>query len=584
MGNLEKYPYSGWEPNTHIELQNIDNVTFTIGGSAALRNNFSGAAYGIKSLNSSLNIENNLFTNMVRDDDQYYRSNDGTAILASTTTGNTINIFGDNEFGDSPQAITFYGNIESEIKGNSFSNLLRGININNNSSNVTINETNTFTSVSTAVIGRNITGNFQVYGNTFENTVPVTISSMPYNSFNSTAVTLQNPNIASTGLIRVSGNTIDNYRIGIHARNIQYITIGSDLFTANYGTPNTINFGQTEFTANHRGIWLENCPDAHVQQNNISKTNPSIPFGTFTVEGIFHTLSPRGLINWNVLDQIQIPIHIRDDCSATELHCNNINNDPDPGLGVFLTSAVLPDQGSAATPWNNRWFGYDNTTFLGVNTDAPGNQFTWFYQTPGVEFNPYPDPFAALSQSTSSTGITCAVETAPDDPDRDVRYGDIVEDSLSFVDYVDEFTYKSKQYLFEQINADTNLLVRNTSKDTLFSEFYSNFKLSNIGLFLRVDSLILAGNFDTAFTLNSSILYTNQIETNQKAINGILVTKVLRDSVLNESDSTTLQEIAIQDPILGGKAVFMARAILLRKFMMYYQLLELVLNPNSTYS
>ncbi|MBL0339593.1 MAG: hypothetical protein IPP71_00985 [Bacteroidetes bacterium] len=85
---------------------------------------------------------------MVRDDDQYFKSNDGTAILASTTTtGNTIHIFGGNEFEDSPQAITFYGNIESEITGNGFSNLLRGININNNASNVTINETNTFTSV-----------------------------------------------------------------------------------------------------------------------------------------------------------------------------------------------------------------------------------------------------------------------------------------------------------------------------------------------------------------------------------------------------------------------------------------------------
>ncbi|MBL0343056.1 MAG: hypothetical protein IPP71_20615 [Bacteroidetes bacterium] len=158
---------------------------------------------------------------MVRDDDQYYRSNDGTAILASTTTtGNTIHIFGGNEFENSPQAITFYGNIESEITGNSFSNLLRGIKVNNNASALNNIYDNTFTSVSTAVIGRNIAGNFQVYGNTFKNTVPVTISSMPYNSFNSTAVTLQNPNIASTGLIRVSGNTIDNYRIGIHARNI----------------------------------------------------------------------------------------------------------------------------------------------------------------------------------------------------------------------------------------------------------------------------------------------------------------------------------------------------------------------------
>ncbi|MBL0343057.1 MAG: T9SS type A sorting domain-containing protein [Bacteroidetes bacterium] len=280
------------------------------------------------------------------------------------------------------------------------------------------------------------------------------------------------------------------------------------------------------------------------------------------MEGIFHTMGARGLINWNVINQLQVPIHIRDDCSDTELHCNDINNDTDPGLGVLLTSAVLPDQGFATTPWNNRWFGYNSTTLFGVNTDAPGAPFDWFYNTVNAAFNPNPDPNAAQGQATSATGITCAVEAAPDDPDRDLRYSDIVEDSLSFADYVNEFTYKTKQYLFEKIYADTNLLIQNTSKDSIFNDFYLSYKVTNLGLFVRVDSLIEAGNLDAAYTLNNSIADTNQIETNQKAINGILVTKVLRDSVLNESDSTTLQEIAIQDPILGGKAVFMARAIL----------------------
>ena len=358
---------------------------------------------------------------------------------------------------------------------------------------------------------------------------------------------------------------ITDYRIGIHARNIPFLSVGSDLFTAFYDTPNTINFDQTSFNANHRGIWLENCPDAQVQENIISKSNPSTPSGTFTVEGIFHTLGARGLINWNVINQLPVPIHIRDDCSDTELHCNDINNDTDPGLGVLLTSAVLPDQGTSTNPWNNRWFGYDNTTLFGVNTDAPGPPFDWFYNTGNAAFNPNPAIGTAVAISTSATGITCAVEVAPDDPDRDVRYAAIAEDSLLFADHEDEFIYKSKQYLFEQIYADTSLLTKYTSKDSTFSSFYSDITNTNIGIFNRVDSLIVAGNLAAALTLNSSISDTNQIEANLKTVNSILISKVLVDSSLSSTDSTALESIATADPLIAGKAVYMAKAILFKE-------------------
>ncbi len=103
---------------------------------------------------------------------------------------------------------------------------------------------------------------------------------------------------------------------------------------------------------------------------------------------------------------------------------------------------------------------------------------------------------------------------------------------------------------------------RSTANDSVFARFYNETMISNIALFDRADSLILAGNLEAASDLNLSITDTNLIETNRKTVNDILINKVLMDEGLSATDSTTLEEIALQNPLTGGKAVYQARAIL----------------------
>ncbi len=112
---------------------------------------------------------------------------------------------------------------------------------------------------------------------------------------------------------------------------------------------------------------------------------------------------------------------------------------------------------------------------------------------------------------------------------------------------------------------DTSLLTKNTTKDITFRAFYSDLYDTNIGIFKRINSLIMNQYLDSALSLNSTIIDTNQIETNLKEVYSVYIQKVINDSTLSATDSSTLEAIAVQDPINGGSAVFIARSILFKE-------------------
>ncbi len=108
-------------------------------------------------------------------------------------------------------------------------------------------------------------------------------------------------------------------------------------------------------------------------------------------------------------------------------------------------------------------------------------------------------------------------------------------------------------------------MLKNTAKDTTFSRFYSELFVTNIGIFNRIDSLILIQDLDSAINLNNFLTDTNLLETNLKAVNSIIILKSILDSSLSSTDSSTLEAIAIQDPFSGGDAVLRARSLLFKE-------------------
>lgn len=524
---LEKDPVIGQIPFEHIRMENIQSFTFPVGdgttSGAGKRNNISNSNCGFNFINSKAIVRNNYFERILIPNSSLGCKDCGIAIKVTLGSGSI-------KIGD----------------------------------NVNLYESNHFTNVNIGIKG----GGFQQFGefiisnNIFNNSTYINPTSV--SDFSNTAITLQQ--FYTTSRINydalVFANQIVDYRIGIHSRNVFGISIGADI---NSGTKNEISFNQESFEDYYKGIWLENCNGANVQDNEIQTNNTVTPSGNFTIEGISVNQSVNVLLNLNELTELQTPISIVGLCPNTELHCNNITNNVNSGKGVHLNFAKLPEQGNtgANISWDNIWNGYTGS-IKGV-TGVVNSQFDWAYDfDSGLnEYNPNPEANLIIPQPLSNnTNDDCLIQLSIPNFDRDQRYSALIVDSILYENYNNEFSYMEKENLFYMINVDTSLLTRSTIKDTLFRQFYTDFSLSNFNYFSRVDSCIVENNLTQANSLNQSIADTNLLEANLKSIYDILINKTLVDSLYSNSDSLILEDIAYQNPLNGGRAVFMARAML----------------------
>lgn len=565
-GFLQREPYIGIIPQNHILLDNVTDLK--IGESpATIRNIFSNAVFGIYSFDSDFETIKNRFENMK--DGQYHCWGCGAGIYMENS-GNASNnvtispIYNDRNFFENVNyGIVHVGKITTSILYNEFRNVNNtGIAVRWNDQNLMTINFNTFKNVNTGLFLANLTKcPVNIVDNDFNNTGYI---SPLFSSFYNTAITIQNPLYVKQGLIDINGNDIIDNRIGIHARNVNGISIGAN---TGVGSGNEITFNQTEYDDFQYGIWLENCNAAKIQENSITKTTGALPASGFSIEGITLNECVPGLVNMNEIRDLNTPVHVISACTGTEFHCNDFDNTNYTGEGIKLNAAVLPDQGFDDPSnvndqtWDNKWYGYSGSNY-GVNGFV-GQFFTWYYNPSLPEYFPNPDPGLINALSLIPTNADpCAVQAVHNNDERDSKFGYIVGDSAAYTDLITEFGYKEKQNLFSELKQDTTLLAAGTPNDGAFQQFCNDVSGSNIGFFEQIDSLLIAGNLVTAANLNTLLSDSNLYEYNRKTVNEILISKVLQDSLLSYADSLILENIAYQNPVTGGSSVFSARSIL----------------------
>ncbi len=565
-GYIQKDPYIGSIPLNHILLNNITSLK--IGeGSATVRNIFSNSVFGIYSVNSDFEAIKNRFENMK--DGQFHCWGCGTGIFLENSGINSNNVtigssnFNNRNFFENLNfGIQQSGKISSTISNNEFLNVKNtGIAVRWNEENLMTIDNNQFINVNTGVFLANLSKcPVNILTNNFNNTTYIREQNT---DFYNTAITIQNRIGIKQGLIDINRNTITNNRIGIHARYVDGISIGATATQIG----NIITFNQNVFDNFHHGIWLESCKSAKVQANAIFKTSPVTPNSGFSVEGITINECIRSLFNLNNITELNTPVHVISTCTGTEFHCNTITNINSNGDGVKLNAAVLPDQGFDDPSnvddqtWDNKWYGYTGNN-RGV-TGSVNQPFNWFYNPSLPAHFPNPQPLLIFAVSLTPTNSDpCVVQSVRSDEERDSRYGYIVGDSAEYIDLISEFGYKEKQNLFSELKKDSSLLSIGSPNDGAFLQFYNDLKGSNIGLLENIDSLISTGNTVGAATLNSFLSDSNLFEYNRKLVNEIFISKVIQDSSLNYPDSIILENVAYQNPVTGGNAVFSARSIL----------------------
>ncbi|MBK8873402.1 MAG: hypothetical protein IPN13_05555 [Bacteroidetes bacterium] len=557
-------------PDAHVYLENViynsNDAMFTIIGNKYCI--FKDAYIGIHALESDIKLEYCEFVDLVKDANPHLK---GTGIVASNLVpmAKAIDIFRA-KFNRLLQGISSTGNYNISIDNNNLDyfreidDIAISINSLNFNNDVSITKIQNFLkcNIGIKISGSNL-NDVTISDNFFTNSHFIETST---SSFHNTAITVQMPFTTarlSTNL-EVFGNFITDYRIGIHCRNIYNVSIGSNPLLS---APNMINFNQTSFNDHHRGIWVENSNGAKIQDNDIYQISNGHP-GIYTVEGITMDNCKNAVLTSNNLNELYSPIRLKGSCIGSELHCNTIDNSIyESGNGVNVDGADVSQQGvdftgtSLDETWDNIWLGYSSSVKGIVGT--PGQQFNWYFDLGLLNGDPFPAPLSANPQGLNPDNSDgCVLNLAPAVYERDSQFGKIAEDSLEYSNYEEVFKYNIRQHLYHLIDTDTTLLTWSTSKDTSFRSFYDRTKQSNINLFDRVDSLISVNSLDAAGDLNNAIEDTTTIESNLKIFYELLISTVFRDSILNSTDSSAIESIAIQHSCEGGIGVFWARALL----------------------
>ncbi len=534
-GVISREPFIGIPTTVHIQLENVTGVDIGSSGgtNGAYKNEFSDAGYAIISNNSSARIQNNYFNNLIENSTWCIDCGVGVKI---TNSGNSTRVI--------------------EIGGSSVS---------------TVYERNYFANVNKGIYASNVCPDCSILikGNSFNNSeFKYTTSGNFYN----TAITIQNPfriiRTPSYPNVEIYNNTINNYRIGIHAIGQSSIEVGGydPILSVDYG--NTINFNLSQFplTLYHEGIWLQSCPGAKVVKNNITNTtfNTDIKFRGIDIES-----SPDCHINCNTIEKTGIALNLYANCNLTKLRANIFNS---YGTGIMLNgpngASIYAAQGGTDDAWDNEW-NPDGSSNLKVDGQVlMGGQINWYHQ--GVDNsgnNLSPRPWNTLNgniinpkENEDSGYITCD-DFSRYATNRVANFGSIIGDSANYATDSVATRYQARIETYLAMKNDTTIIYQSDSLDSHFEIFYLTLDSGNVGRFSRIIELA-AIDSDSAAYLNAQINPVGETESLLKSFNEMYFDKILSSDTLSPADSTDLEYLTQLSRSAYGAMVHNAAAAL----------------------
>jgi hypothetical protein len=532
---MTKGPLEGQFPEQHVLMNGVTGdmqIGSTANPSSAYTNKFSNALYGINLNESNLNLANTDFEDIYNRDMDSHVVDHGSAIQISNQTTSYDVTIGDADLN----------------YGNSFKNVNRGVTFNNYMSN----------------------GNVKIFNCVFDN------SDYNYRNsggeFQNTAITIQSPNVVTGRTTEVFGNGITDFRIGIHAANIENMIVGS--YNAISGAPiyNTISYhlgNGSDVSRKHTGIWLQTCANASVKENEITNDEP-ITENPDLIRGIAVDNSTDLTICGNQITKLGYAMQFEGDCLNSQLK-NNIMDTYEIGINYVL--GKFSPQGASGASWANEWIHMDQAKMKVDGEMNPPTPFNWYHQdlasNAGNTFRLFPFSSAVVDDDDDEANLPtiCKDELiVGGGMDRDADYGPVVADTINYPFFQDEARYLARAALFKRLSDYPALLTISSPLDSAFQAFYDSTVTGSIGILDSVSRSIGLSDFSSAADANAAVDDENSMETNTKLINHLLIHKVALDSVLSSSDTTSLEYIFNQHWIEGGRSVYTAAPLLFKEY------------------
>jgi len=243
-------------------------------------------------------------------------------------------------------------------------------------------------------------------------------------------------------------------------------------------------------------------------------------------------------------------------------------------FGINLETATIADQfqwnvsNTDEEPLDNQW--NDTPQASNSQTDRVtgstlgGFAFNWYYRNSGGIFDPLDggttSPIIFPQQDVASM-VDCNDIT--NRQSRNIRFGKVVGDSLNFTSYEAENTWLAQNYTYLAMKNDSTIMYQDSLTDGNFITFFNKKDTSNIGSFFQVENMTSDSSSRSSVSLlNASIIPGLDFETSLQTVFNIYLNVYARGDTLSQTDSLNLEQIAYQDYYTGGRAIYLAAAML----------------------
>lgn len=558
-------PYSGYRTQVGIEINGVTSVTIGSSILPAHVNRFRNMNVGILSNRSSVTVLNNIFNGITNG------TFPNTGIAAIKATGNPIFPFpyvarnltvgdnltsGLNDFRNCINGIVTEQNMNVSVQNNDFQQIedhAMYITRNGKNNGVLIENND----IVTTRVGVRCVNNTLCTTNIRENVMD--------NMKNfSSGVWIQEMSSSSIGAIyTVHNNLIKTVEYGIRGENLYHATIDNNYIETEPYVP---------FFLQSTGIRVNGNSGTRIISNNI-KTVPV----TYAQKngGIFADLSPGSFIACNTVRDMGYGIK----CSQnmlSDVFNNSMNNDfyglvlDNNGFIGVQDNPIAPGQ-----PSYNKWAnipvaGSPLTSKRTVTSNfTNGSMSPIIYRTGSAAYNP--NPTAALSGSvfftltpTGSGPIFSPLCVSDPPPTLLSQAEDIALENMNFVVNDANTKWLGKQGLLVNIVNDSI----DISGSAILQAFVTQSSTENMGKLKGLDlTLTNPGKYNAidmtiAQSLNNSISPNNDIETNHKMVNEIVINSFLSNSSFNATQIADLRLLANKCPYTDGLGVYEARVLL----------------------
>jgi hypothetical protein len=588
-------PYANKKSSIGIKLNNVTSNNLRIGdlisplGTPYGANHFRNLDYGINAIRSDFTVVNSIFEDIVNQENSSQGTNDrcancilspevGTAILndgsgrlvSQLTVGgyeisDGVNI-ASNIFKNCKRGVYTKGSINSTISYNKFEVITftacdhfnakdKFIQIDHNDF-ITCNRgvqiinsfaLNTNQSVNPFI---NISDNVYDYSGSFQITGPGGLRKWFVNIENA-------PSILPTSFV-VRDNSILQPYTGVRTS-----LVGGRGILAQINN-NVIGLQVSTPSRPYYGIQIIGSGQVKVLENSIGKQggDPTVtrPFG-ISIE-----TSDDLTLNSNTMYKTGTGIRAFNSISPSVLQCNYMDLN---WHGIRYENSDLGNQGSITQPSDNQWVnGVSLFDIVGVpdflnltNWWVRDNSNTTTFSTSNVSpvITPFPQVFQQVSPIPTSTCTNPCIGPYC----RNTYFADVITEQGNYASLDIENQYLAKTFVYKALEADSSIYNSGASTDSLFEAFYDSMKIANAGLFDETTKLLSQNDYTNASTIINSITPENNSEYNQKIVNEIYSATWAREIYeFTTSQYNQLFDIANQNPISGGIAVYAARVML----------------------